>query len=190
MIFFCRRSLFWSWTYQSDVYVDPSRGFEKNPTRRWVAEKVFKSITSYKPNCIQQVEISPWARHHLGSQTHTEATEAGTECCPVSMGLPQESPWASATSIRNPTKKVAARCFCSQFHLPRPFPLGVIPSYHLWSETRQGPNCGLLWYFLDSISKFQCGQRNRIGGDLISPMIWVTDFSLHLLESGVPMSGR
>ena len=70
------------------------------------------------------------------------------------------------------------------FLLSSPSPSSIPASYNLWSETRQGPNYSLLWYF--SRQYIKCGQRNRIGGDLISPMIWVTDFSHHLFKSVCP----
>lgn len=33
----------------------------------------FPESITYNPNCVQEVEISTWARRHLGSQTHTKA---------------------------------------------------------------------------------------------------------------------
>jgi hypothetical protein len=71
---------------QSDVLKSSlaSHSLHKNPAPRWVAEKVLYSITYYKANCIQQVEINTWSRYNLCSQKHTWKPQG---CCPIIMWL-------------------------------------------------------------------------------------------------------
>lgn len=168
MIFFAEDLLLsWSRAYQSAVCADSlaSRGLEKNPTLRSVAEKVLESITYYKLNCIQQVEINTWARHNLGSQKHTwKPQEAGIWCCPIIMWLFCNSQckllWFP---LGIPLRVIGRGMFLVSIPSPSPIAAGHNTSYNLWFETRQCPSFSLSWYFLDGLPNFLHGQRNRAG---------------------------